>query len=179
MSFLPPLDPLAFRMAYPRGDELPVIVRWVASEEELEKAFQVRREVFVEEQGYTEEQEFVEEDSRAYHALAVTTHKVPSTPGVGRPVGAGRLMVEGRTANLGRVAVARHARRTGVGTAIVRLLLDEASDRGCTEARAGVQVVARSFWTRQGFVSTSERYMDFHIEHEWMSRTVEQPVMLL
>ena len=108
---------------------------------ELEAAFEVRREVFVREQGYTEEQEFDEAKGRALHALVMLVPGCATTPGAGRGLGTARLLVDNTTdppvAFVSRVSVLPHARRMGVGRALVTFLLDAARQLGCPRARAG------------------------------------------
>jgi predicted GNAT family N-acyltransferase len=142
-----------------------VAVRLAVSEGELETAFAVRGAVFIEEQGYTEEQEFDPLDELARHAVATVEG------GLGAPiVGTARLLVDEadpRVAVIGRVAVLKENRRSGVGTALVRYMVDEARSLGAKRIRAGAQVGALGFWRSVGFVPTGERYMDFHVPHEW------------
>lgn len=156
------------------GSELPATVRWALDDQELEAAFEVRREVFVREQGYTEEQEFDEAEGRALHALVQLVPGCATTPGAGRGLGTARLLVDNSTdppmAYVSRVSVLPHARRMGVGRTLVTFLLDAARQLGCGRARAGAQVTALNFWRSLGFEPTGERYMDYHVEHEWTER---------
>ena len=142
-----------------------VAVRLAVSEDDLETAFEVREAVFVDEQGYTEEQEFDHLDEQARHAVATVEG------GLGAPiVGTARLLVDRtdpRVAVIGRVAVLKESRCSGIGTALVRYMVDEARSLGAERVRAGAQVAALDFWRSLGFVPTGERYMDFHVPHEW------------
>lgn len=142
-----------------------VAVRLAVSEGDLEAAFEVREAVFVGEQGYTEAQEFDHLDELARHAVA-TVGGGPGAP----IVGTARLLVDmgdPGVAVIGRVAVLKGNRRSGVGTALVRYMVDEARSLGAKRVRAGAQVEALGFWRGLGFVPTGERYMDFHVPHEW------------
>ncbi len=169
-----PPDPDAFRPFDMPGSDLPAMVKWVQSEDELGTAFGVRREVFVREQGYTEEQEFDEAEARALHAIATLVPGCATTPGAGRYLGTARLLVDSSddppTAYVSRVSVLPFARRMGVGRALVEFLVDAARDLGCGSARAGAQLTALDFWRSLGFEPTGERYMDFHVPHEWTER---------
>jgi ElaA protein len=169
-----PPDPEAWRPYELPGSELPAMITWVHDEGEREKAFDIRREVFVNEQGYTEEQEFDEAEDMAIHALAQLVPGCATTPGAGRSLGTARLLVDGShdppMAYISRLSVLPHARRMGVGRAIVKFLLDAADDLGCTSVRAGAQLTALEFWGSMGFEPTGEQYMDFHVPHEWTQR---------
>jgi ElaA protein len=169
-----PPDPEAFRPFDLPGSDMPAMVKWVRDDDELEAAFDVRREVFVNEQGYTEEQEFDEAEGKALHVLATLVPGCATTPGAGRNLGTARLLVDATTdpprAFVSRVSVLPHARRMGVGRALVEFLLEAARDLGCGSARAGAQLTALEFWESLGFEPTGERYMDFHVPHEWTER---------
>ena len=80
-------------------------VTWDASQVEL---LEVRREVFVVEQGVPEEIEIDEHDPVSIHFLA--------RDAAGVPIGTARLLPEGR---IGRMAVLALWRRSGVGRALL------------------------------------------------------------
>ena len=71
----------------------------------------IRRKVFVEEQNVPEELELDELDATAVHLLATRD---------GRPVGTARLLIDGNTAKIGRVALLAEERGTGAGAALMR-----------------------------------------------------------
>ena len=74
----------------------------------------IRRRVFIEEQNVPEELELDELDATAVHLLAVQD---------GRPVGTARLLIEGESAKIGRVAVLPEMRGTRAGAAQAHALL--------------------------------------------------------
>jgi GNAT superfamily N-acetyltransferase len=156
------------------GSDLPAMVTWAGQGPEMGRAFGVRREVFVLEQGYTEEQEFDEAEGLALHAIAQLVPGCATTLGAGRTLGTARLLVDGSedppVAYVSRLSVLPHARRMGVGRNLVEFLLEAARLLGCGRARAGAQVTALEFWEVLGFRPTGERYMDFHVPHEWTER---------
>ncbi|MCK5252828.1 MAG: hypothetical protein KAQ96_07755, partial [Thermoplasmata archaeon] len=53
-----PTDPEAFKPVNLPGGDLPAMIKWAIEDQDVDAAFDIRREVFVKEQGYTEEQEF-------------------------------------------------------------------------------------------------------------------------
>ena len=93
----------------------------------------IRRRVFIEEQNVPEELELDELDATAVHLLAVQD---------GRPVGTARLLIEGESAKIGRVAVLPEMRGTRAGAALMRAALDELRARGVTKAKLGAQTHA-------------------------------------
>ena len=123
----------------------------------------IRRKVFVEEQNVPEEIELDELDAGAVHLLATRD---------GRPVGTARLLIDGETAKIGRVALLREERGTGTGAALMRAALDELRARGVTTAKLGAQTYAIGFYEKLGFTAYGPEYDDAGIPHRDMSRTL-------
>jgi len=169
-----PPDPEAFIPVDLPGGDLPAMVKWAIDEDDVEAAFDIRREVFVKEQGYTEEQEFDEAEPLALHVLARLVPGCATTPGAAHHLGAARLLLDSSEdppiAYVSRLSVVPFARRMGLGKAIVEFVLEGARDMGCLKARAGAQKTALEFWAGLGFSPTGEEYMDFHVPHEWTER---------
>lgn len=137
-------------------------MRRVSSDDELEDALAVRREVFVEEQGVPEHRELDGEDPEATHFVAY---------GDGEPVGAARLReYEPATGKVERVAVVERRRGEGLG----RELMDEveavAVERGCEELVLHAQVPVVEFYERLGYEITSEEFADAGIPHREMRK---------
>ncbi|MBI4866916.1 MAG: GNAT family N-acetyltransferase [Candidatus Wallbacteria bacterium] len=127
----------------------------------FERAIALRTEVFVREQQVPEEIEHDEHDDTAVHALATVSGTVVAT---------GRLVVEGGTARIGRMAVARERRGSGLGRAILQLLLAEARRMGLPAARLHAQTHARNFYAREGFRECSEVFQEAGIDHVEMEK---------
>ncbi|SDK69318.1 GNAT family N-acetyltransferase [Paracoccus chinensis] len=120
----------------------------------------IRRRVFIEEQNVPEELELDDLDATAVHLLATQD---------GRPVGTARLLIEGETAKIGRVAILPELRGTGAGAALMRAALDELRARGVTMAKLGAQTHAIGFYERLGFTVYGPEYDDAGIPHRDMS----------
>jgi Ser/Thr protein kinase RdoA (MazF antagonist)/predicted GNAT family N-acyltransferase len=84
-------------------------VRW--SDEDFAKIWMIREEVFCDELGRSFDEESDSHDRSATHLLALDRD--------GRAVGCARVVLEGETAVLSRVAVRDNKRRKGVGRALV------------------------------------------------------------
>ena len=123
----------------------------------------IRRRVFIEEQNVPEELELDELDATAVHLLAVQD---------GRPVGTARLLIEGESAKIGRVAVLPEMRGTRAGAALMRAALDELRARGVTRAKLGAQTHAIGFYEKLGFTVHGPEYDDAGIPHRDMSRSL-------
>ena len=86
---------------------------------------------------------------------------------------AARIMVDGATGKIGRVAVLADRRGTGVGAALMRAALQVlARQPGITTARLGAQTHALGFYERLGFVAEGPEYDDAGIPHRDMSRAL-------
>jgi predicted GNAT family N-acyltransferase len=129
---------------------------WTAMQSRAEP---VRRAVFVEEQSVPAEIELDAFDPVSLHALAFDR--------AGSVVGTGRLLPDG---HIGRMAVLRPARGTGVGSAVLAALMQAARARGDREVLLSAQTHAIAFYARFGFVAEGEVYDDAGIPHRRMRR---------
>lgn len=131
--------------------------------DDFDACMAIRRTVFVQEQNVPEELEQDEYDATAVHLLAVAD---------GRPIGTARLLIDGTTAKIGRVALLADARGTGAGAALMRAALDELRARGVTTAKLGAQTHALGFYEKLGFTAYGPEYDDAGIPHRDMSLTL-------
>ena len=119
----------------------------------------IRIAVFVEEQGVPLELEWDEHDAASEHALAYDA--------TGAAVATGRLLPDG---HIGRMAVLRPARGRGVGGAVLRALIDRASERGMPVVCLNAQTHAAPFYARFGFTICSGEFEEAGIPHVGMRR---------
>jgi len=122
-------------------------VRPPRDEAELRAALALRHDVFCVEQGVSEADEIDGRDGEALHVVAVRD---------GRVVGTCRVLVDDGIGKLGRMAVARGARRGGVGAQ----LLDAA------------QVDAERFYSARGYHTVGGHFVDAGIEHVRMEKAL-------
>ena len=114
----------------------------------------IRFEVFVDEQKVPAEIELDDMDAVCLHAVAYDD--------AGNAVGTGRLLPDG---HIGRMAVRQPGRGTGVGGAILTLLMDKARARGDAAVVLNAQTVAAPFYARHGFVQQGEQFEEAGIAH--------------
>ena len=90
----------------------------------------------------------------------------------GRTDEAGRLVpgAAGRVGTIGRMAVLDAARGSGVGRAVLDLLVATAAARGRPVVELHAQVHACGFYERAGFTPYGEVYLEAGIEHIGMRR---------
>ncbi len=118
----------------------------------------IRFTVFVEEQKVPAEMELDEHDAVCVHVIARDG---------GRAVGTGRLLPD---AHIGRMAVLKEARGTGVGGAMLKTLMEAARARGDKEVALSAQTHAVDFYRKHGFFEEGPEYMDAGIPHQSMRR---------
>lgn len=126
----------------------------------------IRREVFVEEQGF--QHEFDEIDARALHLVLYEGT---------RPVATGRLFRAEESEKvaywIGRIAVRREARGRALGRAIVTALEMEAARLGGSELRLSAQLQAEGFYEKQGYRRCGAEYLDEHCPHVEMRKRLK------
>lgn len=136
----------------------------IARTEDIAACRQLRRTVFIEEQGVSEADEVDDLDGQAIHLLARDG---------GVPVGSARLLVFGHIGKVGRVCVLASHRGTGLGAALMRAAVAELRGvPGVTMVKLGAQVHALGFYDRLGFVAVGDVYDDAGIAHRDMVLTL-------
>ena len=126
-------------------------------------AKRIRTEIFVHEQRIPADLEWDDGDAAALHTVAYNR--------LGQAIATGRLLQEGAgVARIGRVAVHRMLRGSGIGRQVMRALLDSAIARGDREVVLHAQRSAESFYRGLGFSPLGEPFDEAGIEHIEMSR---------
>lgn len=121
---------------------------------------QLRRVVFIEEQGVSEADEVDDLDEVALHLVAMLD---------GVAVGSARLLVQGKVGKIGRVCVLQQARGAGIGAALIRTAVARLRGiAGVKKAKLGAQVHALGFYEGLGFQAFGPVYDDAGIEHRDM-----------
>ncbi|MGI8536681.1 MAG: GNAT family N-acetyltransferase [Mycobacteriales bacterium] len=148
----------------------------LAGPADLDAVFGLRHEVFVLGQQVPAELERDDLDASADHAVAVLDGRVVGTGRLldGRTDSAGRLEpgTIGAVGTVGRMAVSTPARGTGVGRALLDLLVTRAAERGLPVVELHAQVHARGFYERAGFSPYGAVYLEAGIEHVGMRRAL-------
>ena len=104
------------------------------------------------------------DDSNAFHALAILD---------GLAIGCGRMLEHGAgEVKIGRMAVLREFRNTGVGAQILRFLIDRARMHGCRKAILHAQLTAEGFYLKQGFRPLGGVFDEAGITHRMMERNL-------
>ena len=181
----------------PRTDLSMLRTERVRTSAQLEAAWQVRREVFVEEQLVP-----LEEEMDAADTAATTIHVivVPAASGSVRApddvshdradehlraVATGRLLTDPShpgVVHIGRVAVLAGWRTGGVGGLVMGALeglaaREEAID-GVVRVELSAQEQAIGFYERLGYTVTGDRYLDAGIWHRDAHKAIEAAVVV-
>lgn len=171
-----------------------VRVRVAEDEADIAAAQAVRKTVFVDEQDVDPTIEQDGRDGEAIHLLAEVDRlgwsdgASSGALGVGlgaRCVGAVRVLVEptpqtplaglgwSAVGHLGRLAVLRELRGSGVGAALVRAVEGVVAGRGLPAVYLGAQVHALGFYSRLGYEPVGEEYVEAGIAHRYMVKVLE------
>lgn len=130
-------------------------------DEARERARAIRYSVFVEEQGVPVELEWDDMDAPSWHALAFAAD--------GTPVATGRLLPDG---HIGRMAVLKVARGTGVGARVLDALMAKAAELGYPALILNAQTHAAPFYARVGFEQVGEEFEEAGIPHVEMRKRI-------
>lgn len=134
------------------------IVRIASWRDDRAALAELRRQVFIVEQGVPESMEWDAADAACIHALA---HDM-----TGLPIGTGRLLSD---SHIGRMAVIPAWRRHGVGSAVLDFLIESARQRGHEAVHLNAQTHALDFYIRHGFIAHGDEFMDAGIPHRKMT----------
>lgn len=126
----------------------------ITTENDLKIAFHIRKEVFVEEQGFLLEFEFDEYDTlnaSSEHILVYYNEK---------PVGTGRLRVVDGLGKLERICILEPYRKFGLGKIILKTLEEIAKEQGITQVKLHGQTQAEGFYKKLGYRTSSDVFME-------------------
>lgn len=147
-----------------------VIIR-VTDDADLHAAWDLRREVFVDEQGVPADEEIDDLD------LIPTTIHILVKDALGAAATGRVLFDEPGAVHLGRICVARRVRGTGLGKELMRALEDAAVNAYATDLGLTISLSAQSgaqrFYESIGYTYVDDReYLDAGIWHRDMAKRV-------
>jgi predicted GNAT family N-acyltransferase len=140
-------------------------VRPAAGPEEVEQAFAVRREVFMDEQGVLEREEFDGLDDDALHLVAVSDGRVVATCRL-LPAGDGAMKFQ-------RLAVVAGARRRGIAARLLAEAEARARAAGCRRMVLDAQTSALPLYLGAGYTAEGPTFLDARIEHQRMVKELD------
>lgn len=134
----------------------------VTEEQDLQKVFEIRKEIFVKEQEVSEEEEFDAFDSLdadCEHILVYYDNK---------PVGTGRVRIVEGVGKLERICILKPYRKYGLGKVIVQSLEEMVLKKGLTRAKLHGQTHAERFYHKLGYETVSDEFLEDGIPHYLM-----------
>lgn len=133
-----------------------VAISIAVTQAEFFELIRLREAVFVLEQGVPLEIELDEADGHAIHFIARKGDAV---------VGTARLVVNGTTGKIGRMAVAKAYRNQGVGRALLAAIRDRAQALRLTRLVLHAQRQAEGFYHKMGFYPNNREFLEAGIPH--------------
>ena len=134
-----------------------------ARPEEMDQVMALRHAVFCDEQGVPPELEHDAEDAAALHVVVLDD---------GRVIGTCRVLGDGPSVRLGRMAVAREHRGRGHGATLLAAAHALAAARGAREVEIHAQLSALGFWERAGYATEGPGFEEAGIPHVAMRRAL-------
>ncbi|MEL6437013.1 MAG: GNAT family N-acetyltransferase [Pseudomonadota bacterium] len=144
-----------------------MIIKRAETTAEIEQCLSIREVVFVEEQGVPISLERDSKDDKALHYIAFDDDEA---------LGAARVLIMDDVFRFQRVAVLGHVRGRGIGTEMMRFMMDELADRPDAAGKRfflSSQANVIPFYDRLGFKICSDPYMEAGIEHRDMVADIE------
>lgn len=130
--------------------------KWILGKSDFNEIYNIRKQVFCEEQGIPEEEGFDETDYYALHVLLYVDDK---------PAGTGRIYHDGHTNRIGQIAVLKEYRGKGLGDLLTRLLLFKTFQHGAEEIVIHAQSYIAGVYKKFGFVTEGEEFLEKGIPH--------------
>lgn len=136
-----------------------ILIKKITNEKELEKAFEIRKTVFVEEQKVSPEEEYDEFEKISTHFLAFLDDK---------EAGTARWRFTEKGIKLERFAVLASARNQGVGQALVKSVLEDVKNAKDTTGKLiylHAQLTAMPLYQKFQFKAVGEMFEEANIQH--------------
>lgn len=127
---------------------------WLLDNTEIKN---IRRVVFIEEQHVPENMEWDDEDKLAFHCLAYVKNQAVAT---------GRILNNG---HIGRMAVLKPFRRRGIGSKILKYLIEYHHSKSDEAIIIHAQSHALQFYQASGFIKLGNEFLEAGIPHYKMS----------
>nr|XP_019005920.1 uncharacterized protein I203_01238 [Kwoniella mangroviensis CBS 8507]OCF69381.1 hypothetical protein I203_01238 [Kwoniella mangroviensis CBS 8507] len=166
------------------GKELPAYsIRIANTPEDIQRCMQIRKDVFIDEQGYDIRVETNDDDHRSAHFLLVLL-KTDEAVGTIRLINENNQEGEAHSymaaaalnPQLGRFAILKQYRGQGLGVPLIQALHDHVREKGGKEVWCQSQaadptqggVDATGFYKRLGYVNKGEKYIKEGTVHQDM-----------
>ncbi len=140
----------------------------ITNELDLQKAFHIRKEVFVNEQGVPLEDEFDAFDNLEGQCEHILINYED------QPVGTARLRFVEGVGKLERICILKPYRNYGLGKIIIKKLEEIAAEKGATKVKLHGQTQAEGFYQKLGYQTSSDVFMEDGIPHVLMVKELAE-----
>ena len=142
-----------------------MIIKQAENKEEINGALEVRKQVFVDEQGIDIDIERDSHDfSDAVHVIAVVSGEV---------VGTGRFIPTDIGAKIQRMAVLKKSRNYGFGGKILEKLLEIIKEQNFERVYFSAQKTSENFYEKHGFQSYGKEFEEVGLPHIMMEKMLK------
>lgn len=143
-----------------------MVFTWLSNQDEkMHLALYLRKEVFVDEQGFSLEDELDEQDKTALHVIGQNE--------MGETICVARIFLqEEGVYHAGRIAVKQDVRGKGIGAMLMQELFRKAKELGACAIELGAQHDKAVFYERVGFVRFGEPFLDAGYPHISMRKNL-------
>lgn len=141
-------------------------IKTITTVEELQVAFEIRKEVFVHEQGVPLEDEYDQFDTLHGHCEHVLVYSNEQA------VGTGRIREVDGIGKLERICILKPYRSLGLGKVIIHALEEIAVKQGLSKVKLHGQTQAEGFYEKLGYQTASDVFMEDGIPHILMVKEV-------
>ncbi|MED4228947.1 GNAT family N-acetyltransferase [Neobacillus cucumis] len=131
----------------------------ITTNEDLNAAFAIRKEVFVMEQGVPLGDEFDQFDTLNGLCEHILVHYHE------QPVGTGRIRFMNGVGKLERICILEPYRKFGLGKIIIKALEEIAEEQGVSQVKLHGQTQAEGFYQKLGYRTSSNIFIEDGIPH--------------
>ncbi|PHZ85701.1 GNAT family N-acetyltransferase [Paremcibacter congregatus] len=141
-----------------------ITIEKITTAADLEKCFQIRTIVFVEEQHVAQDEEIDGLDPQADQYLLSVD---------GAPTATARVRYVDGLAKIERVAVLKTRRGLNIGRKLMEFIIaDIKAQAQVSTLKLGAQIQVVGFYQQLGFQEYGDEFLDAGIRHKWMKRTI-------
>ncbi|MGI8477131.1 MAG: GNAT family N-acetyltransferase [Thermomicrobiales bacterium] len=152
------------RTSPPSAPETAIAVRIAETQDDFDAILEIRRRVFLEEQGIVEHRLSDGDDRGSLHVIALDRAEIVASGRITPPRGARG------SAQIAWLATLPFHRGQGCGSAVLQRLVDLADERRHPSTLLSAQTHALTFYRRFGFRPYGHRFDVRGIEHQFMER---------
>jgi len=124
---------------------------------------EIRREVFMEEQGISFVDEFEGGENTFVHFCLYCSNHL---------IGYARAISESADLHIGRVAVRKMWRKQGYGYILMKAAEEYGRENGCKTASLNAQIQAMGFYVQLGYNEVGDAFIEAGIEHKCMIKVL-------